>query len=169
MKDFSLTDINEVYRYMGFKGESPEPHISEMTIQVVKEIADSASPKFCAVDTSISINEENVVLDKQEKLDVSELISLTDANGNELDTSLCTFSLRSRDESVVLVNDMTITAQNEGSTSVRIIVYCGNVSRSVNLRVTVNQDIDASFAFETVSSEAIFENLVVESANEIEF
>lgn len=63
MKDFGKVDINEVYRYMGFRGENPDPHIAQMTLQIVKEIADSVSPKFCAVDTGISIIGENVRLD----------------------------------------------------------------------------------------------------------
>ena len=63
MKDFSLSDINEVYRYMGFKGESPEPHIAEMTLDIIKEISSAASPKFCAKDTGISVDGTKVRLD----------------------------------------------------------------------------------------------------------
>ena len=63
MNDFRTIDRNEVYRYMGFKGEIPEPHIMEMTMQVVKEILDAASPKFCALDSSLVVREDSVQLD----------------------------------------------------------------------------------------------------------
>ncbi len=84
-----------------------------------------------------ALTSESVTLTAGDSLDVLSLLSLTDTDGNELDADNCSFSLRSRNEDVASSEGTEIFALSEGSTSVRIIIYCGNISRNVNLRVTV--------------------------------
>jgi len=87
----------------------------------------------------VQLDESSIVLEAGQSLDVTTILSLLDADGNDVDKENCTFALRSRNEGVASVDGTSITAHSSGTTSVRIIVYCGRVSRNVNLTVSVTE------------------------------
>ncbi len=133
----SDTDIAEVSTNGTVTAKNKQGRVTITATASAGGVSDSIEIVVFPALYDAQLTSESVALSVGDSLDVLSFLSLTDADGNELDYDNCTFSLRSRNEDVASSEGTEIFALSEGSTSVRIIVYYGRVSRNVNLRVTV--------------------------------
>ncbi len=114
-------DINEVYRYMGFKDECPDASITKMTLDIMDEISSKATPRFCSINVPVKILGNCVMLGriKMESESLSKHLKNSDEAiifaatlGTAVDMLIYKYSMISPSKAVAAQSAATVMLEN---------------------------------------------------------